>query len=775
MQTRDGITYMTVPETEIDIERFTHVHSEGNLVFGKYRGVNTVVDRRKQVFCHFATCRTFSCYGNDDYVYRRWGCVEKEEQYEFYDYRINGQVSKKHTFTKGTCFKVLRLGFYIQIYAQFPTYGYLGSEMCNTIETSDRHQQVPLPTGYKPINDSEINIDKFKLTTIVNDMVFGIYNNEHVCIDRHYAVFCSFVDVTLDNAPSAFTPGKWYKVNNTGDFVVTADQPHWLFNKTNGSFELVKGSVVKFEKKEAGTGLIMKIQVQNRGINYFGTELFNKIEPVKEEPVAKEQTNSPSFTLSDMLTQSNIGDVLGVYGPNETTVFVKAINPNIDASYICDANGNKWVLSNRNLKPINRNESNIEPKESGLAKEQAQEAVIHFREANGVDLAEYAIYSFNGKYFVSCEIINPQDLGFESSKVVTNNESAQPVEEMEIVTPRDIDEVMALVKQTEKKVNLGHLSFLFTLDFDSTFKQKFMHLPDREQNTVICEPVKGKVATISLRSGDIFTIFKSKTTGKLYKEHSVNTAQQLLDVKHYSNKDMQPTNQTQMSTGVLSTKHIPQSAPTEIQLGARHVNESKPTSATQFGVIEDIDASYPDHLFERAVKVDKTYSSSKGSLVVPGMELLNSFPITDETFKEYNESLNAFQISFSDKLLTYVPYANRLVGEFVSKLSKYNINPADMVNFDAGDNPWLIIQTPKVVKPIEKEPVVISHVLNTVDDLCNNTIPAKFCLITDTKQVYQMLSELEYKQYRQSQFAKGNPVVESIIDKTDQIWVKISM
>jgi hypothetical protein len=94
---------------------------------------------------------------------------------------------------------------------------------------------------------------------------------------------------------------------------------------------------------------------------------------------------------------------------------------------------------------------------------------------------------------------------------------------------------------------------------------------------------------------------------------------------------------------------------------------------------------------------------------------------------------------------------------------------------DANGNPWFIIETPKMVKPIEKEPVVISHVLNTVDDLCNNTIPAKFCLITDTKQVYQMLSELEYKQYRQSQFAKGNPVVESIIDKADQIWVKISM
>lgn len=88
MQSHNGITYMSVPETEIDIVKFEHVHSEGNLVFGKYRGVDTVVDRRKQVFCHFATCRTFSCYGNDDYVYHRWGCVEKEEQYEFYDQRF---------------------------------------------------------------------------------------------------------------------------------------------------------------------------------------------------------------------------------------------------------------------------------------------------------------------------------------------------------------------------------------------------------------------------------------------------------------------------------------------------------------------------------------------------------------------------------------------------------------------------------------------------------------------------------------------------------------
>lgn len=678
MQTRDGITYMTVPETEIDIERFMHIHSEGSLVFGKYRGVDTVVDRRKQVFCHFATCRTFSCYGNDDYAYRRWGCVEKEEQYEFYDYRINGQVSKKHTFTKGTCFKVLHLGFSIQIYAQFPTYGYLGSEMCNTIKTSDKNEEATGYVGYKLNRDTEINIDKFKLTTIVNDMVFGIYNNEHVSIDRHYAVFCMFVDVTLDNAPSAFTTGKWYKVNNTGDFVVTVDQQHWLFSK---NATVPKGSVVKFDRRESGTGYTMKIQVADRGLAYFGTELFNKIEPVKEEPMTKEQTNSPSFTLSDMLTQSNVGDVVGVYGPNETTVFVKRKEPALLNSYVCDAKGNKWVLSNRNLKPVNRNDVSPKQMERVLTKEEAIQA---------------------DKESTSLLGTNP----FDSLLDLANVMSAE-----------------SLFKRICKQVGLEYPD----VPTEAFIRMAFGMLPDytslaKKHNSFINE------ADIKFMNGDKYDLFSKLETGSIYKEFTP-AKQETKPTEETTNKMTKPDKQDYFKAALKADE--------------------------QYGI--DSNAKYP--------KSD--YVNGR---------LLNSKLIKDETFKEYNEPVEPFSVNLFDKLTTYVPVISPVWYKDFARAGFCNTDDVNsFVNMDANGNPWFIIETPKVVKPIEKEPVVISHVLNTVDDLCNNTISAKFTLITDTKQVYQMLSELGYKQYRQSQFAKGNPVVESIIDKADQIWVKISV
>lgn len=621
MQTRDGIKFMAVPETEIDIVKFEHVHSEGNLVFGKYKGIDTVVDRRKQVFCHFATCRTFSCYGNDDYAYRRWGCVEKEEQYEFYDYRINGQVSKKHTFTKGTCFKVLHLGFSIQIYAQFPTYGYLGSEMCNTIKTSDKNEEATGYVGYKLNRDTEINIDKFKLTTIVNDMVFGIYNNEHVSIDRHYAVFCMFVDVTLDNAPSAFTTGKWYKVNNTGDFVVTVDQQHWLFSK---NATVPKGSVVKFDRRESGTGYTMKIQVADRGLAYFGTELFNKIEPVKEEPMTKEQTNSPSFTLSDMLTQSNVGDVVGVYGPNETTVFVKRKEPALLNSYVCDAKGNKWVLSNRNLKPVNRNDVSPKQMERVLTKEEAIQA---------------------GK----------ETDALLGTAVKSDKKKTNPIDDL-LKFANEMS-AMSLFKRICKQTGLEYPD----VPTETFIRKAFSKI--RELDVTVARVNLVEEAAITFLNGDNFVLFLETSTGLIYKEFTPAKQENKL---------------TEQTTNKMTT---------------------------------------PDKqdYFKAALKADEQFSIDSNAKYVKS---------------DYEKGW----------------------------LQNYKL-----------------VKTPKVVKPIEKEPVVISHVLNTVDDLCNNTIPAKFCLITDTKQVYQMLSELEYKQYRQSQFAKGNPVVESIIDKADQIWVKISM
>lgn len=683
MQSRDGITYMTVPETEIDIERFTHVHSEGNLVFGKYKGINTVVDRRKQVFCHFATCRTFSCYGNDDYVYHRWGCVEKEEQYVFYDHRhhVNGPVAKKLTYPIGTCFKVSHLGFYIQIYAQFPTYGYFGTEMSNTVKTSDKHQQVSLPTGYKPINDPEINTDKFKLTTIVNDMVFGIYNNEHVSIDRHYAVFCMFVDVSVIAVYKvSCAVGKWQTVKQTGDIAVTVDQSHWLFSKSNGSVDLVKGSVVKFDRKESGTGFIMKIQVPNTGLTYFGTELFNKIEPVKEKLVTKEQTNSPSFTLSDMLTQSNIGDVVGVYGPNETTVFVKATVAS--ASYICDVKGNKWVLLNRNLKPVNRNESNIKPKERILSKEEAIQA---------------------DKESTSLLGTNP----FDSLLDLANVMSAE-----------------SLFKRICKQVGLEYPD----VPTEAFIRKAFDLLPD-----IYVYPIPShftEEANITFVNGDKYSIFSSPKTGMIYKEFK-QAKQETKPTEQKTNKMITPDKQDYFKAVLKADE--------------------------QFSIYSN--AKYSKFDYEKGL-------------------LLNSKLIKDETFKEYNEPVEPFSISISpfDKLITYVPVISPVWYNQFARAGFFNPDDTEsFVNVDANGNPWFIVETPKVVKPIEKEPVVISHVLNTVDDLCNNTIPAKFCLITDTKQVYQMLSELEYKQYRQSQFAKGNPVVESIIDKADQIWVKISM
>ena len=187
----------------------------------------------------------------------------------------------------------------------------------------------------------------------------------------------------------------------------------------------------------------------------------------------------------------------------------------------------------------------------------------------------------------------------------------------------------------------------------------------------------------------------------------------------------------------------------------------------------------PDY-FKAALKADEQFSIDSNAKYAKfdyekGL-LLNSNLIKDKTFKEYNEPVQPFSINLFDKLTTYVPVISPVWYKDFARAGFCNTDDVNsFVNMDANGNPWFIIETPKVVKPIEKEPVVISHVLNTVDDLCNNTIPAKFCLITGTKQVYQMLSELEYKQYRQSQFAKGNPVVESIFDKADQIWVKISM
>lgn len=611
--------------------------------------------------------------------------LKKEEQYEFYDHRhhVNGTVAKKLTYPKGTCFKVLRLGFYIQIYAQFPTYGYFGTEMSNTVKTTDKNEEATGYVGYKLNRDPEINTDKFKLTTIVNDMVFGIYNNEHVSIDRHYAVFCSFVDVSTIEYPAAFAHkfGKWYKVKQTGDFVVTVDQPHWLFNKTNRSFELVKGSVVKFEKKETGTGFIMKIQVPNRNITYFGTELFNKIEPAKEEPVTKEQTNSPSFTLSDMLTQSNIGDVVGVYGPNETTVFVKCKEPALLNSYICDAKGNKWVLSNRNLKPVNRNDVSPKQTERVLTKEEAIQA---------------------GKESTSLLSTSP----FDSLLDLANVMSAE-----------------SLFKRICKQVGLEYPD----VPTEAFIRMALGMLPDytslaQKHNSFINE------ADIKFMNGDKYDLFSKLETGLIYKEFT-------------------PAKQ-----------------------------ETKPTEQTTNKMTTPDKQDY----FKAALKADEQFSIDSNAKYVKfdyekGM-LLNSKLIKDETFKEYNEPVEPFSINVFHGLITYVPVISPVWYNQFARAGFFNPDDTEsFVNVDANGNPWFIIETPKVVKPIEKEPRVISHVLSTVDDLGNNTIAAKFCLITITKQVYQMLSELEYKQYTQSKFAKGNPVVESIRDKADQIWVKISM
>lgn len=678
MQSHNGITHMSVPETEIDIVKFEHVHSEGNLVFGKYRGVDTVVDRRKQVFCHFATCSTlYDDCGLCTETYK-WRLVENEKRFEFCDYRINGQVSRKHTFTKGTWFKTVKLGYVIQIYAQFPTYGYFGTEMSNTVKTSDKNEEATGYVGYKLNRDPEINTDKFKLTTIVNDMVFGIYNNEHVSIDRRKTVFCMFVDVTLNDAPSAFTPGKWYKVNNTGDFVVTIDQQHWLFSK---NATVPKGSVVKFDRKESGTGYIMKIQVADRGLTYFGTELKNKLQTQKEKPVTKEQTKSPSFTLSDMLTQSNIGDVVGVYGPNETTVFVKASNPNVDAGYICDAKGNKWVLSNRNLKPINRNDVSPKQMERILSKEEAIQA---------------------DKESTSLLGTNP----FDSLLDLANVMSAE-----------------SLFKRICKQVGLEYPD----VPTESFIRKAFDLLPDRtplakKHNSFINE------ADIKFMNGDKYDLFSKLETGTIYKDFTP-AKQEAKHTEQTTNKMTTPDKQDYFKAALKADE--------------------------QFSI--DSNAKYSKFDYEKGL-------------------LLNSKLIKDETFKEYNEPVEPFSISLFDKLITYVPVISPVWYNQFARAGFFNPDDTEsFVNVDANGNPWFIIGTPKVVKPIEKEPVYLTHVLNTVDDLCNNTIAAKFCLITTTKQVYQMLSELEYKQYRQSQFAKGNPVVESIFDKADQIWVKISM
>ena len=680
MQTRDGIKFMAVPETEIDIVKFEHVHSEGSLVFGKYRGVDTVVDRRKQVFCHFATCSTlYDDCGLYTETYK-WRLVENEKRFEFCDYRINGQVSRKHTFTKGTWFKTVKLGYTIQIYAQFPTYGYFGTEMSNTVKTFDKNEEATGYVGYKLNRDTEINIDKFKLTTIVNDMVFGIYNNEHESIDRHYAVFCMFVDVSVIAVYKvSCAVGKWQTVKQTGDIAVTVDQSHWLFSKSNGSVDLVKGSVVKFDRKESGTGFIMKIQVPNTGLTYFGTELFNKIEPVKEEPVTKEQTNSPSFTLSDMLTQSNIGNVVGVYGPNETTVFVKATVAS--ASYICDAKGNKWVLSNRNLKPVNRNDVSPKQMERVLTKEEAIQA---------------------DKESTSLLGTNP----FDSLLDLANVMSAE-----------------SLFKRICKQVGLEYPD----VPTEAFIRKAFDLLPDRtllakKHNSFINE------ADITFVNGDKYELFSSQVSGMIYKEFTP------------AKQETKPTEQT---TNKMTT-------PTE-----------------------------PDY-FKAAIKADEQFSiDSNAKYAKSDYEkgwLQNPKLIKDETFKDYNEPVEPFSINLFDKLITYVPIISPAWYKgFARSAYRNDENVGSFINMDANGNPWFIIETPKAVKPIEKEQISVSHVFNTVDDLCNNTIPAKFALVTNTRDVYQKLSLHEYNQYTKSQFAKGNPVVESIRDKADQIWVKISM
>lgn len=674
MQSHNGITHMSVPETEIDIVKFEHVHSEGNLVFGKYRGVDTVVDRRKQVFCHFATCSTL--YDDCDLYTEtyKWRLVENEKRFEFCDYRINGQVSRKHTFTKGTWFKTVKLGYVIQIYAQFPTYGYFGTEMSNTVKTSDKNEEATGYVGYKLNRDPEINTDKFKLTTIVNDMVFGIYNNEHVSVDPRKTVFCMFVDVTPVNTPSAFKLRKWYKVNNTGDFVVTIDQQHWLFSK---NATVPKGSVVKFDRKESGTGYIMKIQVADRGLTYFGTELFNKIEPVKEEPVTKEQTNSPSFTLSDMLTQSNIGDVVGVYGPNETTVFVKATVA--CGSYICDAKGNKWVLSNRNLKPVNRNDVSPKQMERVLTKEEAIQADKETTALLGTSPFDSLLNLVN-------------EMSFES-----------------------------LIKRICKQVELEYPD----VPTEGFIRNAFSKIRELDVSRARVNLVKE--ADLTFTNGDNFVLFLETSTGLIY-------------------KDFTPAKQ-----------------------------ENKPTEQTTNKMTTPDKQDY----FKAALNADEQYSIDSNAKYAKfdyekGL-LLNSKLIKDETFKEYNEPVEPFSINLFDKLTTYVPVISPVWYKDFARAGFCNTDDVDaFVNMDANGNPWFIIETLKFVKSVEK-PIAISHVINTVDDLCNNTIPAKFALITVTNEVYQMLYLREYNQYTQYQFAKGTPVVESIRDKADQIWVKISL
>ena len=310
----------------------------------------------------------------------------------------------------------------------------------------------------------------------------------------------------------------------------------------------------------------------------------------------KSNPDNTRFNLSDILTHKDKYNVLSVYGPNETTVFVKSFDTSLAVSYICDANGNKWVLSNRNLKPVNRNDT---------------------------------IQSLTTK-------CNHSDF-IKALKSIKTQADTKPVTQQNIMN-------------TPAKLFLDEIITLAKIDYYSS----------------------------ALKADEQFSIDSNKKYAK--------------------------------------------------------------------------------------------FDYEKGLL-------LNSKLIKDETFKEYNEPVEPFSIDLSDMLITYVPVVSPVWYKDFARAGFCNTDDVNsFVNFDANNNPWFIIQTPKVVKHIEKEPTFVKQrIFNTVDELADNTVLSKFALILDTNEVYQTLYLREYNQYTQSQFAKGFPVVESIRDKADQIWVKISL
>ena len=624
MQSFNDIKYITVPETEIDIEKFEHVHSGNDFVFGKYKGVNIAVDRRKQVFCHFGKCRIIST------------------------------------------------------------------------------------------NQTDIPKDEW------------IFVN------------------------NSFT-------NTLHDFVLFTQNV--VSKSCKAEFE--EGDVFKFRDGDSD----LDIRAQMNGIDYHGTELKNKLQTQKEKPVTKEQSKSPSFTLSDMLTQSNIGDVVGVYGPNETTVFVKASNPNVDASYICDAKGNKWVLSNRNLKPVNRNDT-VQPVAINPEKETEMKQK---QKLNPMALDWVSVYSDvnENELYILLREIGKQTMLWLSDK--PNEQAIRIMLSCLNELPKQEQCMSSVSYFATIKFGDGFTVVLYKHFFTGKLYAYYPHTATKEDykipNSWVTSSGKEQ-ARESLQSKETATVSNGVITSPALDNYQIKPKERILSKEEAIQADKE-------STSLLGT------SPFDSLLDLANVMSTEQKALQTTTTNKMTTPTEPDY-FKAALKADEQFSIDSNAKYAKfdykKGSLPNSKLIKDETFKEYNEPVKPFSIDLFDKLTTYVPVISPVWYKDFARAGFCNTDDVNsFVSMDANGNPWFIVETPKVVKPIEKEPVVISHVLNAVDDLCNNTIPAKFCLITDTKQVYQMLYLREYNQYTQSQFAKGNPVVESIRDKADQIWVKISL